>query len=93
MARLELEVGTDVLLLETGDALLLEGAMAWEKILSDSMAIADSPVKVAEFSRSLSDSVALADGISKVAAFARSLSDTVTITDSIADILEWLTLC
>ncbi|GAG87230.1 unnamed protein product, partial [marine sediment metagenome] len=25
MARLELEVGTDVLLLETGDALLLEG--------------------------------------------------------------------
>ena len=25
MAKLELEVGTDVLLLETGDALLLEG--------------------------------------------------------------------
>ncbi len=32
MVRLELEVGTDVLLLETGDALLLEVASAWENI-------------------------------------------------------------
>ncbi|MBA7581274.1 hypothetical protein ES708_23176 [subsurface metagenome] len=32
MAGLELEVGTDVLLLETGDALLLEVASDWEDI-------------------------------------------------------------
>ena len=35
MAKLELEVGTDVLLLETGDALLLEytaGAAGWANI-------------------------------------------------------------
>lgn len=48
MAKLELEVGIDVLLLETGDALLLEGAVtyntpmgtknswAWSTIIFDS---------------------------------------------------------
>ena len=58
MARLELEVGTDVLLLETGDALLLE---ILDLTLSDSVAIADSISKA--IGKPLADSVAMADAL------------------------------
>jgi len=64
MARLELESGVDVLLLETGDALLLEFE-AYTKVLADSVAIAESPALVAEFKRALADDVAISEATIK----------------------------
>ena len=61
MARLELEVGTDVLLLETDDALLLE---ILDLTLSDSMAIVDTLSRAVGLIKA--DTVAVEDALTIV---------------------------
>lgn len=58
MARLELEVGTDVLLIETGDALLLE-AEAFIRSLTTAIGLSPTITRATAYARSLSTSMRL----------------------------------
>lgn len=55
--------------------------MAYTQSLSDTMTLADSPVKTAK--KALTDSMTMAESVADMVAFNRSLTDTMTMADSL----------